>query len=168
MPTIATLFLIAILSMLAALAHAAPPQTDAQLRAAWDRANDICIGRPDGPACAQRNRIEQELLGRGWFVTFRGIWYSQRQVEAFHRVARAVGEQIAPALQMSSLDSLVPLAYQQLRAADMNDAQIIAIWLDYRSTLRDSDFKGYAVFAQLMPHISRAHYRDNNPIYSLE
>lgn len=168
MPTIATLFLIAVVSMLAAFAHAAPPQTDAQLRAAWDRANDICIGRPDGPACAQRNRIEQELLGRGWYVTFRGVWYSQRHVEAFNRVARVVGEQIRPALETSSLDMLAPLAYQQLRAADLTDAQIIAIWLDYRSILRDSDFKGYAVFAQLMPHISRAHYRDNNPIYSLE
>ena len=63
MPTIATLFLIAILSMLAALAHAAPPQTDAQLRAAWNRANDICIGRPDGPACAQRNASSKNCSG---------------------------------------------------------------------------------------------------------
>lgn len=168
MPTIAALFLIAFASLCAALAHAAPPQTDAQLRAAWDRANDICIGRPDGPACAQRNRVEQELLNRGWYVTYRGIWYSQRDVDAFHRIARAVGEQIAPALQTSTLDSLVPLAYQQLRAANLDDAQIIAIWLDYRATLREKDFKGYAVMAQLMPHIARAHYRDPSPVYSLE
>lgn len=168
MPTIAALFLIAIVSMLAALAHAAPPATDAQLRASWDRANDICVGRPDGPACAQRNRIEQELMSRGWFVTFRGVWYSQRDVDAFHRIARAVGEQIKPALQMTGIDSLVPLAYQQLRMADLTDAQIIAIWLDYRSTLRDRDFKGYAVMAQLMPHISRAHYRDASPVYNLD
>lgn len=167
MPTIAALFMIAVISLYAAFAHAAP-QTDAQLRASWDRANDICIGRPDGPACAARDRVERELMSRGWYVTFRGVWYAQRDVDAFHRIARAVGEQVEPALQMTGIDTLVPLAYQQLRAAGLTDAQIIAIWLDYRSTLREKDFKGYAVLAQLMPHISRAHYRESNPVYFLE
>lgn len=164
-------FLLPLGIMSYAESHATPPTTEQRsLMAQYARADDECRGRPDAAseACALRQWTSRRMYQFGWFVTIQGVWYSRQDVDAFFRAARVAGENVEPALTFGKLDSLVPLAYQQLRQAGLSDAQIISIWKQHREALREVNYPGYAVMAQLMPYISRAHYNDRNPIYDLD
>jgi hypothetical protein len=122
----------------------------------WRSLQDACQSRPDGPACAQRDRIARDLRAHGAAQLPNDEWATRDELAYFDRVADVIGSRVPDAVRLNAPHAVVEQAADALRW-QLTDAQIVGIWRMRRLTIMNRTPAGYAVFSTLMPYIARQH-----------
>jgi hypothetical protein len=164
----------AALSMLAftvamlALLYSTAPQ--AQTVAQWQAANEQCRGSTRGiadPACKRAGAIARALYAKDMRLGQHEVWYTHDQYTAFAVALNQAQRDIAPALATQSVYTLIPTAYQRLRAA-MPDDVMFAIWNDFGDSFRQIAPGGSAIMLQMLQQVSNQHASSNDVRYFID
>lgn len=141
------------------------------LVAQWDVANDNCRGgnvaAQVAKDCKTRDGLTLRLKSHGYVQGNHEEWFTPIQYAFFQSKVSAVGGQLADAIALNAVDTLVPNLYSDLRQ-QLTDVEIVGLYAATQDKLRRFYPDGYVIMRALAVQIARYHSQSHDVRFNLD